>query len=129
MPSTADIGSLDVIYGITANNNPTVRTSGTPRRRGLSLCGLDAWSTPSASTMIEGAFAAHVGGVGAYTMINDMLYLEADRLQDAGVRAAEFAGHRSVRCPRPVRAVSRLIGAWRLNRIGVRTPSCSAPSA
>ena len=28
------------------------------------------------ATMIEGAFAARVGGVGAYTMINDLLYLE-----------------------------------------------------
>jgi hypothetical protein len=31
---------------------------------------------PLAGTVIEGAFAAHVGGVGAYTMINDLLYLE-----------------------------------------------------
>jgi hypothetical protein len=29
-----------------------------------------------AHTAIEGAFAAHVGGVGAYTFINDLLYLE-----------------------------------------------------
>ncbi len=75
---TANIGSLDVIYGITANNNPTVQDvwNTTP-----------AWSfpyaastiapTPGAKTMIEGAFAAHVGGVGAYAFINDILYLEA----------------------------------------------------
>ncbi|THD61743.1 MAG: cytochrome C [Bradyrhizobium sp.] len=75
--STASIGSLDVVYGITANNNPTVQDlwNTTP-----------AWSfpyavsslagTPAASTMIEGTFAARVGGVGAYTMINDLLYLE-----------------------------------------------------
>src|ERR1700731_1901297 len=76
--STARIGSLDLIYGITANNNPTVQDvwNTTP-----------AWSfpyasstiapTPSTKTIIEGAFAAHVGGVGAYAFINDMLYLEA----------------------------------------------------
>jgi hypothetical protein len=75
--STASIGPLDVVYGISANNNPTVQDlwNTTP-----------AWSfpyavsslaaTPAASTMIEGAFAARVGGVGAYTMINDLLYLE-----------------------------------------------------
>jgi hypothetical protein len=74
---TASIGPLDFIYGITANNNPTVQDvwNTTP-----------AWSfpyavstlapTPSSKTMIEGAFAAHVGGVGAYTFINDLLYLE-----------------------------------------------------
>jgi hypothetical protein len=74
---TASIGPLDLVYGITANNNPTVQDlwNTTP-----------AWSfpyavstlapTPGSKTMIEGAFAAHVGGVGAYTMINDLLYLE-----------------------------------------------------
>jgi hypothetical protein len=74
---TASIGPLDLVYGITANNNPTVQDlwNTTP-----------AWSfpyavstlapTPGSKTIIEGAFAAHVGGVGAYTMINDLLYLE-----------------------------------------------------
>jgi hypothetical protein len=74
---TAHFGPLDLIYGITANNNPTVQDvwNTTP-----------AWSFPYAvstilgpqghPTTIEGAFAAHVGGVGAYTFINDLLYLE-----------------------------------------------------
>ena len=74
---TASIGSLDLVYGVTANNNPTVQDlwNTTP-----------AWSFPYAvstilgpqqpGTIIEGAFAAHVGGVGAYTLINDLLYLE-----------------------------------------------------
>ena len=75
--STGSFGPIDFVYGITANNNPTVQDlwNTTP-----------AWSfpyavsslagTPGASTMIEGAFAARVGGVGAYTSINDLLYLE-----------------------------------------------------
>ncbi len=74
---TAHFGPLDLIYGITANNNPSVQDvwNTTP-----------AWSFPYAAstilgpqghpTAIEGAFAAHVGGVGAYTFINDLLYLE-----------------------------------------------------
>jgi hypothetical protein len=75
---TASIGPLDLIYGITANNNPTVQDvwNTTP-----------AWSFPYAvsnlaplssitTTQIEGAFAAHVGGVGGYAFINDLLYLE-----------------------------------------------------
>jgi len=75
--NTAHFGPLDFIYGVTANNNPTVQDlwNTTP-----------AWSFPYAvsnvfglqnpGTAIEGAFAAHVAGVGAYTMINDLLYLE-----------------------------------------------------
>ena len=75
--NTAHFGPLDLIYGITANNNPTVQDvwNTTP-----------AWSFPYAAstilgpqghpTTIEGAFAAHVGGVGVYTFINDLLYLE-----------------------------------------------------
>jgi hypothetical protein len=75
--STAHFGPLDLIYGITANNNPSVQDvwNTTP-----------AWAFPyavstingpgGAHTAIEGAFAAHVGGVGAYTFINDLLYLE-----------------------------------------------------
>jgi hypothetical protein len=75
--NTASIGPAEVIYGITANNNPTVQDvwNTTP-----------AWSfpyvssglaaTPATGTLIEGTFAQHVVGVGAYTFINDMLYLE-----------------------------------------------------
>jgi len=74
---SASIGNLDAVFGITANNNPSVQDvwNTTP-----------AWSfpfaastiapTPATKTTIEGAFAAHVGGVGAYAFLNDMLYLE-----------------------------------------------------
>ena len=34
--NTANIGTLNVIYGITANNNPTLQIPGIPHRRGLS---------------------------------------------------------------------------------------------
>jgi hypothetical protein len=75
--NTANIGGVDVIYGITANNNPTLQDvwNTTP-----------AWTfpqatsslaaTPGAATMIEGAFSMRVGGVGVYTLLNDILYLE-----------------------------------------------------
>lgn len=74
---TARIANLDVVYGITANNNPTVQDlwNTTP-----------AWTfpyavstlapTPATKTLIDGTFAAHVGSVGAYAMINDLFYLE-----------------------------------------------------
>jgi hypothetical protein len=90
---TATIVSFDFIYGITANNNPTVQDvwNSTP-----------AWSfpyaastiapTPAAHTLIEGAFAAHVGGVGAYTFINDMFYLEASAYRTFDFRAQNSLG-------------------------------------
>ncbi len=71
-------GSLNVTYGVTANNNPTVQDpwNTTP-----------AWVFPyAASTLgngfgptpiIDGAFAAHVGSVGGYVFVNDAVYLEA----------------------------------------------------
>jgi hypothetical protein len=75
---TTTIGGVDAIFGITANNNPTVQDvwNTTP-----------AWAfpyavstiagTPASKTVIEGAFSAHVAGAGAYAYINDLLYLEA----------------------------------------------------
>jgi hypothetical protein len=75
--NTGNISGLPVTYGITANNNPSVQ---------------DAWNTtpawsfpyavsniaprPSAGTLVDGAFAAHVGGAGAYAWINNLVYLE-----------------------------------------------------
>jgi hypothetical protein len=77
LASTASLGGLDFIYGITANNNPTVQDvwNTTPAWT-FPYAGSTLANKPAAATLIEGAFAAHVGGVGAYTMINDMLYLE-----------------------------------------------------
>lgn len=74
---TASLGPLDFIYGITANNNPTVQDLwNTTPAWGFPYAASTLANTPGAKTMIEGAFAAHVGGVGAYTFINDLLYLE-----------------------------------------------------
>jgi hypothetical protein len=90
---TASIGPLDLVYGITANNNPTVQDlwNTTP-----------AWSfpyavsslagTPGASTMIEGAFAARVAGIGGYTMINDLLYLELTGYRTLGFNQQNSLG-------------------------------------
>jgi len=75
--NTARIGPLDFVYGITANNNPTVQDlwNSTPAWF-LPQSGSTIAPTPGFKTMIEGAWAAHVAGVGGYTMINDLLYLE-----------------------------------------------------
>jgi hypothetical protein len=72
------LGKMNITYGITANNNPTVQDpwNTTP-----------AWAFPYAVSpfgagfgpgpIIDGAFAAHVGSVGGYVYINDLIYLEA----------------------------------------------------
>jgi hypothetical protein len=72
------IGNMSLTYGITANNNPTVQDpwNTTP-----------AWGFPYAispfsagfgpTPIVDGGFAAHVGSVGAYAYVNDLLYLEA----------------------------------------------------
>jgi hypothetical protein len=71
------LGKMNITYGITANNSPTVQDpwNTTP-----------AWAFPYAVSpfnagfgpgpIIDGAFAAHVGSVGGYVYINDLIYLE-----------------------------------------------------
>jgi hypothetical protein len=69
---------MNITYGITANNNPTVQDpwNTTP-----------AWGFPYASSpfwpgfgpaapIIDGGFAASVGSIGGYVYINDLIYLE-----------------------------------------------------
>ena len=87
------IGSTDVVYGLTANNNPTVQ---------------DVWNTtpawtfpyaistlagsPATHTIIDGALAAHVASVGGYTYIDDLLYLEASAYRTLDVRTQTSLG-------------------------------------
>jgi len=75
--NTTKLAGVDVLYGVTANQNPTVQ---------------DVWNTvpawsfpfidstlapaPAASTMIEGTFQNRVAGSGAYVWINNMVYAE-----------------------------------------------------
>ncbi len=74
---TTRLGGLNVVYGITANNNPTVQDpwNTTP-----------AWSFPYVGSplgfglgptpIIDGGFAQNVVSAGAYAFINNSLYLE-----------------------------------------------------
>jgi len=83
---TATVGPFDFIYGISANNNPTVQDVwNTTPAWSFPYAVSTIASTPGARTIIEGAFSAHVGGVGAYTFINDLLYLEV-----SGYRTLNF---------------------------------------
>lgn len=75
--STASVGPLDIIYGISANNNPSVQDPwNTTPAWSFPYAASSLAPTPAAATMIDGAYATHVGGVGAYAFINDLVYLE-----------------------------------------------------
>jgi hypothetical protein len=92
--NTGQIGGVDVLYGITAHNNPTVQ---------------DVWNTapawsfpyfatqlgfggPSAATLVDGLFGQRVAGLGGYLFVNDMLYLEATGYQTLGYTATQRLG-------------------------------------
>jgi len=99
---TKMIGGLDVVYGITANNNPTVQDlwNTTPAWAfPYATPGPGGSAGPSAGTMLEGAFAARVGGVGAYTMINDLLYMEATVYRTLNFRQQNSLGTDPVGSP------------------------------
>jgi hypothetical protein len=75
--NTTKLGTLDVLYGITANNNPTVQDVwNTTPAWGFPFAASTLAPTPSAGTVIDGAFAAHVVSAGGYLWINDMFYVE-----------------------------------------------------
>ncbi|WP_420134547.1 cytochrome C [Rhodopseudomonas sp.] len=91
---TGQIGDTDVLFGITAHNNPTVQ---------------DVWNTapawthpyfttqlgftgPTTTTVIDGQYGQRVGGLGGYLFINDQLYLEATGYKTLGVAAATRLG-------------------------------------
>ncbi len=78
-------GKIPVTYGFTLNNNPTVQDiwNSTPAW-GFPYTTSGVAPTPSASTIVEG-LGGTVAGVGAYTMINNLLYLEL-----SGYRTAQF---------------------------------------
>ena len=73
------VGNVDVAYGVTANNNPTVQDvwNTTPTWSFPFIAASDALApTPSAGTMIEGTFEGRVAGTGVYIFANDKFYLE-----------------------------------------------------
>lgn len=74
--ATAILGK-DVVYGLSLNNNPTVQDiyNTTPVwRYPYTSSGLAP--APGAATQIEGGLEHQVAGLTAYTMIDDLLYLE-----------------------------------------------------
>ena len=73
------VGGTDLVFGVTANNNPTVQDpwNTTPAWSFPFVGASDALApTPAAGTMIEGTFAGRVAGTGVYIFANNSFYLE-----------------------------------------------------
>jgi hypothetical protein len=74
---TGTINGTDIVYGITANNNPTVQDVwNTIPAWAFPYISSEIAPTPAASTMLQGTWAGRVGGTGAYVWINNMVYVE-----------------------------------------------------
>jgi hypothetical protein len=69
----------DVLWGLTANNSPTVQDpwNSTPVW-GFPYSRSALAPTPVATPLVNGRLSQRVAGVGAYTLWNDLLYWEAD---------------------------------------------------
>jgi hypothetical protein len=69
---------IPVTYGISLNNNPTVQDLwNTTPVWGFPYTGSGVQPSVGATPLIDGALGTQVGGATAYTMINNLLYLEA----------------------------------------------------
>jgi hypothetical protein len=69
---------LDFTYGISLNNSPTVQDLwNTTPVWGFPYTGSGVQPGVGATPLIDGALGSQVGGATAYTMINNLLYLEA----------------------------------------------------
>ena len=76
--NTTKLGGKELVYGLDFNNNPTVEDlwNSTPAW-GYPWVASDFAPTPNASPIINGGLGQDVGGVGAYAMWNNHLYLDA----------------------------------------------------
>jgi hypothetical protein len=80
------LGNMDIIYGISANNNPSVQDPwNTTPAWGFPYAGSTIAPGPAAATLVDGTYAATVGGVGGYVFINNLVYLEL-----TGYRTLDF---------------------------------------
>jgi hypothetical protein len=67
----------NLIYGLTVNNSPTSQNVwNTTPAWGFPFASSGVASTHAAGTIIDGALAQQVGGIGAYVYWNNLIYLE-----------------------------------------------------
>ncbi len=86
------LGSKELIYGFSLNNNPTVQDLwNTTPAWGFPWASSEVVPTPAATTLIEGGLAQQVAGLGAYAMWDNHVYGEFSVYRSApqGDRNAE----------------------------------------
>ena len=90
---TATIGEQDLIYGVYANNNPSMQDpwNSTPAW-GYPFSGSHLAPGPAASTLIEGGLAQQVVGVGAYSMVADTVYLDLGGYRSLSAHSLQSLG-------------------------------------
>jgi hypothetical protein len=91
---TTNLLGLDVIYGASLNNNPTVQDvwNTTPAWGFPYIAATLAPQFAPPGTTIEGALAGKIIGTGIYTFWNDMLYLDVSAYQNLSKQALELLG-------------------------------------
>lgn len=73
-----ELGDMPITYGISVNNSPTVQDLwNTTPTWGFPYAKSAFQIYPGSTALIDGQLSGQVGGATAYTMINNMLYLEA----------------------------------------------------
>jgi hypothetical protein len=71
------VGGHDAIVGLTLNNNPSVQDVwNTSPAWSYPFTSATIAPSPAAATLVEGAFAQSVLGLGAYTLFNNLVYGE-----------------------------------------------------
>ena len=126
--NTAKLGNMDVIYGISANNNPSVQDPwNTTPAWGFPYSGSTIAPGPAAATLIDGTYAAFVGGIGGYVFINNLVYLELTGYRTLDYKTLPKLGVDPLGAS-PFK-LCRPIGGSRSNLIGVTIGLSSVPSA
>jgi len=131
--NTANIHDQTVIYGLYADNNPTMHDpwNSTPAW-GFPFSGSGLSNTPAAGTLIEGGLSQQVAGFGAYAMVADSYYVDVGAYRTIGASlqrslGIDPTGETQVTGLAPYwrLAVDRLVGDahWEFGTFGLATES------
>jgi hypothetical protein len=90
---TGTIGGQSAVYGFYLNNNPTLQDpwNSTPAW-GYPFTGSGLAPGPAAATLIDGGVSQQVGGVGAYVMLANTLYLDLGGYRTLGASFQKSLG-------------------------------------
>jgi hypothetical protein len=91
--NTGTVRDQDVIYGVYANNNPTLQDLwNTTPAWGYPFSGSKLSQTPAVGTLIEGGLAQQVAGVGVYAMVANTFYFDIGGYHTLGAQMQRSLG-------------------------------------